>query len=127
MTDEYGSFIATRRNMRPLDVLPSAKPVSLETTYQYSYFEQSDAPRACGATRGAERVRPKEKPSVIGSVIEQSRTTMSDAQPTTLTAYRNPRKIDASKPSVRFEKIQQPKQFSTQYPVPLEPTRMRLK
>ena len=111
----YGDHPVLRRGV-DLSRGPLTAPTNFETSYQHAYFPQRDEPRAC-STKSNERPRVcRAPPSVVGSVIEQSKTTMGDCEATTHASYRTP----AENKPVRLTKRQNdPKELKPQYPVPV--------
>jgi hypothetical protein len=113
---------AQRRHIQPTNVGPGVAATYFETSYQSAYFPQAGKP-VNHVTSGStyQKAQPNIKPfsSSVSEVLAQSKTTMSDNVPLSLTAYRNPKQIQ-TEPNTRFQKIQQPKALPQQYPVPLE-------
>ena len=121
MAFEYGVFPAMRRHVRP-GVQRSDGPIPrFETSYQHSYCEQVDAPRACSTT--IERVPPRRQPlSSIDAIIEQSGTTAGDFVPTTRSSFSH---HSHSGVKVVIEKIQNPKPRAPVFPQKIERTKVR--
>ena len=69
-------------------------------------------------------VRCRAPPSTISDVLNQSKTTMKDTSPMSLTAFKNPKKISAN--AVRIDKIQQPSHQKSVYPTLLDNVHMKV-
>lgn len=120
---DYGTYLVTKRCIRPAAGLPPPSVASLESSYQNAYFAQSDAPRACDPRCATKPVRGVRQVSTVQHIIEQSGTTAADCGSTTRQAFVHPR--DASPAPDRIPKAVDQKPKPVVFPVALERTRVR--
>ncbi|CUI14211.1 Hypothetical protein, putative [Bodo saltans] len=126
--DAYGSFTATRRFVKPQTTTPEPSSVGncggldTMTSYQHSYFAQSDAPRASDPRCASKPIRGVRPASTVQHVLQQSGTTTADFATTTKASYRPD---NSSTNKVIIERKQDPKSVPTSYPAAIDRTRVR--